>query len=184
MMQGVCRKRGRAKTRAADPNVPHTQQEAAWDCGIACVLMVLRSKWFLREADLEGLKGMVAEANQSIWTVDLLYLLRRNGVKASFFTVTLGVDPTYAGKGFYNASFDRDRARVSKLFSPRTQAKFGVRIRKVGAAIFASSFGAPGARARRPPLAAVRDNGRFLWGVARSLRVVAPCCGAHRNHLL
>lgn len=137
-MQGVCRKRGRTGQQAVQPRVPHIRQEESWDCGLACALMVLRSRWYQSGLDLPSLKDMVEDANRSIWTVDLLYLLTSAGVRASMFTTTLGVDPAYEDKNFYQQSFCRDRKRVTQLFHPRTQAECGVRIQKVRTA---GSFG-------------------------------------------
>ncbi|KAG2730410.1 hypothetical protein I3760_01G290600 [Carya illinoinensis] len=40
----------------------------------------------------------------SIWTVDLAYLLLRFPVSFSFFTVTVGANPNYSGETFYKCS--------------------------------------------------------------------------------
>lgn len=172
-MQGVCRKRSRTGQQLVQPRVPHLRQEESWDCGLACALMVLHSRWYRSGLDLPSLKDMVEGAQRSIWTVDLLYLLTSAGVRATMFTTTLGVDPAYEGKGFYQSSFSRDRKRVTQLFHPRTQAECGVRIQKVRTA---GSFGAGTAPAR--PVAgthsaAWRPIGPFTPHRATLLRVRA-----------
>ena len=40
----------------------------------------------------------------SIWTVDLAYLLHKFSVNFSFFTVTLGANPSYSAEAFYRVS--------------------------------------------------------------------------------
>jgi hypothetical protein len=80
-------------------DVPHVQQAFTWDCGLACVLMVLRTLGIHccdGIADLERLCRTT-----SIWTVDLAYLLNKFSVSFSFFTVTLGANPQYSAESFY-----------------------------------------------------------------------------------
>ncbi|AQK99362.1 guanylyl cyclase 1 [Zea mays] len=79
--------------------VPHVQQTFTWDCGLACVLMVLRTLGIDccdGIADLERLCHTT-----SIWTVDLAYLLNKFSVSFSFCTVTLGANPQYSAESFY-----------------------------------------------------------------------------------
>uniref|UniRef100_A0A452Z8I3 Guanylyl cyclase n=1 Tax=Aegilops tauschii subsp. strangulata TaxID=200361 RepID=A0A452Z8I3_AEGTS len=79
--------------------VPHVQQAFTWDCGLACVLMVLRT------LGLDCCHG-IAELEKlcrttSVWTVDLAYLLHKFSVNFSFFTVTIGANPQYSAETFY-----------------------------------------------------------------------------------
>src|SRR5690349_622566 len=52
--------------------VPHILQQDSFDCGIACVCMVLRGLGFV-EVDLRELNKQVAVS--SIWTIDLVSLI-------------------------------------------------------------------------------------------------------------
>ena len=62
------------------------------DCGLACVLMLLRGLG-VQDIDLRSLCSLCPTT--SIWTVDLAYLLRRFGAEVTFCTVTLGANPAF-----------------------------------------------------------------------------------------
>ena len=67
--------------------VPHVKQTYNWDCGLACVLMVVRALGAsAHHCDLRTLRQLCRTT--SIWTVDLAYLLRRFGADVTFTTVT------------------------------------------------------------------------------------------------
>ena len=61
--------------------VPHVHQLASWDCGLACVLMVLRASGFTT-CTIQDLADICS--TNSIWTVDLAYLLQRFCVEFSY----------------------------------------------------------------------------------------------------
>lgn len=96
-------------------------QTYTWDCGLACCCMVLRylgkDDSCVYTSDLEEL-----QCGQSIWTIDLGYLLLKYKVKVEFTTVTLGVDDQYAKKPFYMQNFDKDADRVGRKFAEASQA--------------------------------------------------------------
>ncbi|CAG9467614.1 unnamed protein product [Pedinophyceae sp. YPF-701] len=85
----------------------------AWDCGLACVLMVLlyqgRSGY-----TLDILRSMCPTT--SVWTIDLAHLLHRAGVRSSLLTTTLGANPDYARESFYRGTLAEDGRRVNDLF--------------------------------------------------------------------
>lgn len=58
-------------------DVDHIQQRFNWDCGIACVMMLLSPQQ--REEFEANFNNICAEEgfHQSTWTVDLCYLLKR-----------------------------------------------------------------------------------------------------------
>ena len=62
------------------------------DCGLACVLMVLRALG-ATQCDLPTMRLLCQTT--SVWTIDLAHLLRRFGVEVTFCTVTLGANPDY-----------------------------------------------------------------------------------------
>lgn len=107
-------------------DVPHVQQTFNWDCGLACVLMVLRtlgSDYCGGVADLEKLCRTT-----SIWTVDLAYLLNRFSVHFSFLTVTLGANPQYSAKNFYREQLQEDIDRVDDLFGKALDAGISIQV--------------------------------------------------------
>ena len=58
-------------------NIPHIRQRYHWDCGIACILMLLSEED--RKKFLKFFSQICAEEGfgQNTWTIDLCYLLRR-----------------------------------------------------------------------------------------------------------
>ncbi|XP_018722722.2 guanylyl cyclase 1 [Eucalyptus grandis] len=62
----------------------------------------------------------------SIWTIDLAYLLQKFSVKFSYYTVTLGANPNYSDETFYKYQLPTDVVRVNKLF--REVIKAGISI--------------------------------------------------------
>ena len=83
------------------------------DCGLACVLMVLKTlKVSLPSlAELHQLCGTT-----SVWTIDLAHLLSSFGIPVAFTTCTLGANPAYAREGFYMEQLPNDELRVQSLF--------------------------------------------------------------------
>ncbi|KAG2627117.1 hypothetical protein PVAP13_3KG227129 [Panicum virgatum] len=112
-------------------DVPHVQQAFTWDCGLACVLMVLRTLGIHcchGIADLESLCRTT-----SIWTVDLAYLLNKFSVSFSFFTVTLGANPQYSAESFYREQLQEDIDRVDELFGKALEAGISIQCRSISA---------------------------------------------------
>ncbi|BAB10798.1 unnamed protein product [Arabidopsis thaliana] len=87
-------------------DVPHVHQLASWDCGLACVLMVLRASG-IASCTLEDLAEICS--TNSIWTVDLAYLLQKFCVEFSYYTITFGANPNYSIEEFYKVSKNRSR---------------------------------------------------------------------------
>lgn len=52
----------------------------------------------------------------SIWSIDLAYLLRRYSLEATYYTITKGVRPEYRKQEFYRNQLPEDTKRVNKLF--------------------------------------------------------------------
>ncbi|PKA51985.1 hypothetical protein AXF42_Ash008214 [Apostasia shenzhenica] len=100
-------------------DVPHVRQQFHWDCGLACVSMVLRTLG-IRNCDIHHLVELCS--TESVWTVDLAYLLNRFSVSFCFFTVTLGVDPNFYAQAFYKEQLQDDLGRVDGLFQKALEA--------------------------------------------------------------
>lgn len=77
-------------------NVPVIRQLYHWDCGLACSRMVLKYLHPVSEKEFQR-ACCELKMTESVWTIDLAYLMCQLGVKHCFYTQTLGVD-----KGFKN----------------------------------------------------------------------------------
>lgn len=103
--------------------VPLVNQLSNWDCGLACVLMVLQTIG-INNCSLHALEKLCG--TRSIWTVDLAYLLQSFSVIFSYFTVTLGANPNFSVESFYKDQLPNDLVRVDMLFQRAFEA--GIRI--------------------------------------------------------
>jgi Guanylylate cyclase len=93
-------------------DVPYVRQSFAWDCGLACAEMALRARGVsVTVSDLRKLCE-----TDSIWSIDISYLLHRFGVLLTFFTVTRGVRVEYRKQEFYRKQLPEDTKRVTALF--------------------------------------------------------------------
>jgi len=107
----------------------HYQQVSNWDCGIACVLMVLPTP--SRNYFIKNFNQVVEEEKfgESTWTIDLAYLLHRFNVKFSYYTTTIGIDPGYCKENFYDKVLSKDTERVNEKFSLAKQR--GIHVEKL-----------------------------------------------------
>lgn len=114
------------------PRVPHIKQLYNWDCGLACLSMVLQT---IHHRDINPsytLPNLIQSCPvQSIWTIDLAHILSRlltttssttttttTPITITFSTTTLGINyDAYAHETFYSKCIDKDRHRVEQLFS-------------------------------------------------------------------
>ena len=98
----------------------------------------------------------------SIWTVDLAYILRSCGATFTFLTVMEGVRESYETEAFYRDDLDADRRRVEKLFRGAAAAGINVKVSSLSSEELAESIFAGQAaivltdrrllRPRRPPI--------------------------------
>ncbi|CAM8919988.1 unnamed protein product [Rhodiola kirilowii] len=109
-------------------DVPHYNQQSSWDCGLACILMVLNTIG-ASDCNIRDLKDL-CNIN-SIWTVDLAYLLQKFSIQFSYFTVTLGANPTYSAEKFYMDQFSEDLVRVDMLFQNASKAGIDIQCRSI-----------------------------------------------------
>ncbi|KAJ2890776.1 hypothetical protein IWW38_003948 [Coemansia aciculifera] len=91
-------------------------QHDSWDCGLACVCMVLRAFGYTTCT----IAQLTRHANTaSVWTIDLVYLLHHFLPAADFtyYTKCLGINPEHTQHDFYREGMDDDEARVMRLFA-------------------------------------------------------------------
>lgn len=105
----------------------HVRQRAQWDCGLACISMVLSKHDIGHTYDMILKRSKDMGLGESIWTIDLLRLLVTFGVpQVVMYTAELGVKPTYKGEAFYLKGFEVDEQRVNNIF--RNAANLGLNI--------------------------------------------------------
>lgn len=109
-------------------DVPHINQQYTWDCGLACVLMVLRTLG-VYDCDIQDLEDICCTT--SIWTVDLAYLLHKFSVIFTYCTVTLEANPDFSVETFYKEQLPNDLVRVNMLFREAREAGIFVECRSV-----------------------------------------------------
>ena len=108
-------------------HVAKEKQKETWDCGLACVQMVVGVLGEDAKPTPEFLQSRIAAP--SVWTVDLAYLLSEFGVECEFLTSAPVLDPeAYKGSSFYEAGFDADARRVDLLL--RAAASEGIQVCK------------------------------------------------------
>jgi hypothetical protein len=111
--------------------VVFVQQRHTWDCGLACAAMIL-SLFYRPSPSLESLQTLCG--TQSVWTIDLAYLLRRCFHAPITLTTTyIGLNPAYKEEKFYEKHIDKDHTRVSELFKTAESNKITVLERSVSA---------------------------------------------------
>ncbi|XP_062887758.1 protein GUCD1 [Mobula hypostoma] len=97
-------------------NVPVIQQSFHWDCGLACSRMVLQYLHPVSDEEFQTACWRL-QLGESVWTIDLAYLMQQFGVTHKFCTQTLGVDKGYRYQSFYRKHFDTEEDRVNQLFA-------------------------------------------------------------------
>lgn len=124
------------------------RQERAWDCGIASSSMILRSLpalLHLSGADAEGDGGSSAVAAaterhgsltlealtrelglESVWTIDVAFLLAAHGAATTFHTTTLGANESFSDMDFYKKELVADGERVNAMFERAAEAGVAV----------------------------------------------------------
>ena len=118
-------------------HIKHIRQSETWDCGIACLQMILRWLRCTEDDYLSAMRGKIDRAyllnqvaTQSIWTVDLIMLLEgllkdnsittaevlnHNTTSYLFCSQVWGVNTEHSTTGYYEQAFVADSARVNKL---------------------------------------------------------------------
>lgn len=124
----------------------HCSQRFDWDCGVACVMMMLsrrqRQQFLLNFKQICDEEGFGQRWNShktrevsslgclislyillivnspfcSTWTIDLCYLLWRFKIRHAYTTITVGVNPDFRSHDYYGPILWRDHVRVSTKF--------------------------------------------------------------------
>ncbi|XP_028396431.1 protein GUCD1-like [Dendronephthya gigantea] len=98
-------------------DLPHVLQKHEWDCGLACIQMILLK--LQQISDDSALFSILPTLGigESIWTIDLANILRHFNINCVYYTITCGVDPGYRAESFYKSDFDAEQVRVNTLFA-------------------------------------------------------------------
>ena len=125
--------------------LPYVRQQQQWDCGVACILSLLRHY---------GLDSSHAELRRllnsdSVWSIDILLLLHQLGLTVQYFTTTLGPNPAHRDKAYYASDWQADEARVQRGFQLAADAGIPVHQSSLSTADFLSLLSPP-----PPPLPA------------------------------
>ncbi|KAJ2611901.1 hypothetical protein H4S08_002938 [Coemansia sp. RSA 1365] len=91
-------------------------QQSQWDCGLACVCMILRA---FGQPTCTVAKLTHQLQTQSPWTIDLAFLLQQNlgQIDFTYYTTYAGVNPDHMQRSFYSEELDADQSRVLRLFA-------------------------------------------------------------------
>ncbi|KAF0766243.1 hypothetical protein AaE_002935, partial [Aphanomyces astaci] len=129
------------------------RQTADWDCGLACIEMMMR--WMhqmyphvFHIIDTDHLHAQLRKAmpSRSVWTIDLVaylwaWIARANQpahmkVEVWFASTSMQVNPVHASHPYYSADYAADVARVAPLYSSWRDRSFqGQRMRMPSAAL-------------------------------------------------
>lgn len=100
-------------------SVPYVSQSYSWDCGLACVQMALRAKGNEENVTYSDLRRQCT--TDSIWSIDIAYLLKYFRLQSVYYTVMKGVRPEYREQEFYRTQISDDTKRVNQLFQNAEQ---------------------------------------------------------------
>uniref|UniRef100_A0A182VNA1 Protein GUCD1 n=2 Tax=Anopheles merus TaxID=30066 RepID=A0A182VNA1_ANOME len=106
--------------------IVHFTQRYDWDCGLACILMVLDRRQ--RQTFLSQFQQMCDEGQfgKSTWTIDLCYVLKDFNVPHRYLTKTIGANPNHRVNDYYK-SYTLDMLRVNNKFRYAEQNGVDVR---------------------------------------------------------
>ena len=102
-------------------SLPHVRQSFNYDCGLACVEMMLRALGVAPiKCSLPALQNALVQnsgtPHSSIWTIDLAHILRNFEIQCRFLTTNPGVNPSFRRIQFYQQTIEADARRVQRLF--------------------------------------------------------------------
>jgi len=98
-------------------NISHIRQDHDWDCGLACLRMVLRRALGpVTDKKFDNVCKKLGFGT-NVWTIDLANILTYFKVNYMYYTETFGVDDSYQENSFYQDNFKVDELRVNHLFA-------------------------------------------------------------------
>lgn len=80
------------------------------------------------QVDSEKLREKIG--TESVWSIDLAYLLANHGLSAAFYTTNAGVRPEYGEQEFYRRHLIHDTVRVTELFANASKKNVSVVVRE------------------------------------------------------
>lgn len=115
-------------------DVPHIQQESSWDCGVACLQMVLT---WSRISDCDTVSSLLElkshnDWSKPLWTIDIFCFLMESGVDATFYTRCLGTGAHHQSIDWYTKNMGDDDVRVQELFDKATSNCWPIEKRQLG----------------------------------------------------
>lgn len=94
-----------------------TSQETNWDCGLACITMLLKYYECYSSATQELCETARNESEGPLWTIDLYCLLRDCGIHwSTMHTKCIGIHPNHSKLDWYKNHLDKDTERVEQKF--------------------------------------------------------------------
>ena len=112
-------------------HVDNEMQKETWDCGLACVQMVLGTLGDLKPTQQELAARLVGK---SVWSIDLAYVLCEYGVAATYLTLApTAIAANYSSKSFYAETIDTDVVRVNRLLRAASSEGVDVEARSLSA---------------------------------------------------
>jgi hypothetical protein len=104
-------------------SLTHVPQTEHWDCGVACICMILlwiNNQSITTTPSLYDLK-LHHNWNKPLWTIEIFHFLKSCNVEVTFITKFLGVGEHHSDMEWYSEHLDEDTKRVNTLLEA-TQA--------------------------------------------------------------
>ncbi len=125
-------------TRREITTICHIHQVDTWDCGLACLYMVINwlhsNTWHATQEEQEEQRRWMMDfvKAKSLWTIDLVILLQQmlplhvdsnssTSCTYLFCSNRFGVDESYYNLHYYKDAFSADELRVKRLFDQAEQ---------------------------------------------------------------
>ena len=91
-------------------SINHVSQREQWDCGVACVLIVLQ--W----ANISGDTTTLLELGRPLWTIDIFHFLWSHNVEVTMLSTSLDLNPEHYSNAWYSSYMEEDARRVTFLY--------------------------------------------------------------------
>jgi len=99
----------------------YVRQSSNWDCGIACLSMVL--KW----SNAADQTPLVFDKSTPLWTIDLYVFLKQRGLRdAIFYTTCKGINRDHFAIDWYKRHIEADVLRVERKFQEAKDNEWAV----------------------------------------------------------
>lgn len=95
-------------------HIPHVRQNYDWDCGLACLKMILQF-FNITFNDFDSVYESL-NCETRVWTIDLCIILSHYEIPCKYYTITLGVDQNYSKERYYRTNYNKDTHRVNSQF--------------------------------------------------------------------